>query len=92
MGKYIEKSLKELQLDYLDMYSVHAPFGVFRGDSTDYTEMQRDDSTDHLKIWKVKNKLLYSISRRNYNSHTPKKKFNVPVSSFIFTGDVMISI
>lgn len=61
MEKYIREALKKLQLDYIDMYSIHAPFGVFQGDSTDYTKMQRDDSTDHLKIWKVKIVKLYNV-------------------------------
>lgn len=40
------------------MYLMHTPFGVFKDGKSQYTEMKRDDSTDHLKIWKVNIKLL----------------------------------
>lgn len=35
---------------------------MFKNGKTDYTEMPRDDSTDHLKIWKVNIK----FKRTNY--------------------------
>jgi len=50
---YIKQSLKDLQLDYIDMYLIHLPIGLFKNDKTLYSDMELDKSTDHLNIWKV---------------------------------------
>lgn len=60
---YIKESLENFQLEYLDMYLVHLPFGVFKDDKSEYSDMKRDDGTDHVKIWKVK----ISLRRLKWN-------------------------
>jgi len=50
----LKKSLTDLQLDYVDLYLVHTPFGVIAGkEKTDLASMKIDHSTDHLATWKV---------------------------------------
>ena len=56
--KYIKRSLDKLQLDYLDMYLVHVPFGfVERGEELHPTNedgtILLDKTTNHVEIWKV---------------------------------------
>jgi diketogulonate reductase-like aldo/keto reductase len=56
--KYITKSLKALQLDYVDLYLIHIPIGIQeKGDRlwpTDETgTIPIDKSTDHISLWKV---------------------------------------
>lgn len=50
----LKKSLEDLQLDYIDLYLVHVPFGMISGDDkTKVMEMKLDFNTDHLATWKV---------------------------------------
>ncbi|CAL4166400.1 unnamed protein product, partial [Meganyctiphanes norvegica] len=54
--KHLRASLNDLQLDYVDLFLVHMPFGLKRkvGDSSsDIGNMQMDFSTDHIAIWKM---------------------------------------
>lgn len=54
--KWIKRSLCNLQLSYLDLYLVHAPFG-FEDDGKDLHphdetgQIRMDVKTDHLKVW-----------------------------------------
>lgn len=53
----LRKSLTDLQLEYLDLYLIHVPFGVppndgqFLLESNGDFKIERD--TDHVAIWKV---------------------------------------
>lgn len=56
---YLRKSLERLQLEYLDLYLVHGPFGM-QADPTGEVLLLSEDgcpvldpTTDHLAIWKV---------------------------------------
>lgn len=53
----IKKSLKNLQLDYLDMYLVHGPFSFIDGDEflpkDENGKIIMDLDTDHVTLWKV---------------------------------------
>lgn len=57
--KYIRRSLDLLQVDYVDLYLVHTPFGFkdVEGNLHPVTpegNIDLDLTTDHLAIWKVK--------------------------------------
>ena len=66
--KFIKKSLSALQLDYLDLYLIHAPFGLIGQHDLDI--FPRDDNglvvldmlTDLISLWKVKSTLDSNIN------------------------------
>ncbi len=66
--KFIKKSLAALQLDYLDLYLIHAPFGLIGQHDLDI--FPRDDNglvvldmlTDLISLWKVKSTLDSNIN------------------------------
>lgn len=55
--KWIEKSLGDLQLEYLDLYLIHTPFGFAKSDGYELYPLDDDDlvkldyGTDHVKVW-----------------------------------------
>ncbi|KAL3286151.1 hypothetical protein HHI36_000663 [Cryptolaemus montrouzieri] len=56
--KYLKRSLENLQVDYVDLYLIHAPFGLpdFEGDfppKGNDGNVILDMSTDHIAIWKA---------------------------------------
>nr|CAI5867704.1 unnamed protein product [Callosobruchus analis] len=64
--RFLRRSLEALQLDYVDMYLIHVPFTLveyvgpngtphvgFKEDGT----VDMDESTDHIAIWKILEKL-----------------------------------
>lgn len=52
----MKKSLKNLQLDYVDMYLVHTPFSLIAGETSALGDMKSDLSTDHLAVWEMMEK------------------------------------
>lgn len=55
--KYLNRSLENLGLGYIDMYLIHVPFAVIEGDN--YTALALNDhrvheDVDHVAVWKVK--------------------------------------
>lgn len=56
--KFIKLSLENLQVDYVDVYLVHVPFGFkdVEGDMHPMTaegEIDLDLTTNHVAVWKV---------------------------------------
>lgn len=57
MEPTLRKSLADLQLDYIDLYLIHVPFGIIMGDG-DFKRDENgliavDPNTDHTAVWKV---------------------------------------
>ena len=54
--KYLRMSLADLQLEYVDLYLVHVPFGLPETDG-DFKRLENGDleiaDTDHIETWKV---------------------------------------
>lgn len=49
---YLESSLKNLQLDYADLYLIHSPDGI-KQIPENKEDVQMDYSVDHTAVWKV---------------------------------------
>ncbi|XP_014219296.1 alcohol dehydrogenase [NADP(+)] B-like [Copidosoma floridanum] len=73
--KYLKLSLKDLGLDYVDMYLVHTPFGVEEGPNNaplDKNGLALFEHVDHKALWKameaqVKAGRAKSIGLSNFN-------------------------
>lgn len=91
---YLRKSLERLQLQYLDLYLIHGPFGM-QADSTGESLGLSEDgcptldlTTDHLAIWKEMERmvdlgLVRSLGVSNFNLQQVRrlvKAARVPVS------------
>lgn len=58
MEVYLNRSLEDLGLDYVDMYLIHYPFGENRLDDLEARYLKDgsvdlDITTDHIAIWEV---------------------------------------
>lgn len=57
MEATLKNSLADLQLDYIDLYLIHVPFGIVMGDDGFKRDEDGlivvDPNTDHLAVWKV---------------------------------------
>lgn len=58
--KFLQLQLKRLQMDYVDLYLIHVPFGFFC-DPEKLTpivksngEYELDSKTNHVETWKVR--------------------------------------
>lgn len=80
--KWIKRSLCNLQLTYLDLYLVHAPFAFEDAEDLHPTDekgdIRIDTSTDHLKIWSAMEKQVLegrtkAIGLSNFNIFQIKK-------------------
>uniref|UniRef100_A0A1A9WDK8 NADP-dependent oxidoreductase domain-containing protein n=1 Tax=Glossina brevipalpis TaxID=37001 RepID=A0A1A9WDK8_9MUSC len=85
MESTIKNSLADLQLDYVDLYLIHVPFGLFlendffKRDADGLLEI--DLSTDHIAIWKKMEHLLAlgltkSIGLSNFNQKQIERVLN----------------
>lgn len=53
--KYLKKSLTDLKLEYVDMYLIHAPWGIKEGDGFDKKEGSGPavfEVVDHVALWR----------------------------------------
>ncbi|GJQ76408.1 hypothetical protein Trydic_g2124 [Trypoxylus dichotomus] len=64
VNKYLRRSLRNLQLDYVDLYLVHVPFAfkdIEEGGSYPHTadgSIDLDMTTDHVAVWKAMEEAL----------------------------------
>ncbi|XP_011860325.1 PREDICTED: 1,5-anhydro-D-fructose reductase isoform X2 [Vollenhovia emeryi] len=92
--KWLERSLSNLQLSYLDLYLVHTPFayedaGEVLHPFNDKGEIRIDTNTDHLEIWSVMEKQVLegrtkAIGLSNFNIAQIKRILNnakLPISN-----------
>lgn len=49
---YIKASLKNLQLDYVDLYLIHSPEGI-KSIPAKKEQVEMDTTVDHSAVWKV---------------------------------------
>lgn len=81
----LRNSLADLQLDYIDLYLIHLPFGLFaengdlKRDENGLIEI--DPSTDHIAVWKKMENLLdlgiaKSIGLSNFNKKQIQRVLN----------------
>lgn len=57
---FLDLSLKDLKLDYVDMYLIHLPYGLER--TADFRPLRDENgtfvidfTTNHFEIWRVSN-------------------------------------
>ncbi|KAL3286148.1 hypothetical protein HHI36_000660 [Cryptolaemus montrouzieri] len=77
VAKYLKRSLENLQVGYVDLYLIHAPFGLQDSEGDYYIKDSDgnpyfDMSTDHIAIWKameeqVEAGLTKAIGLSNFN-------------------------
>ncbi|KAL0127386.1 hypothetical protein PUN28_005582 [Cardiocondyla obscurior] len=92
--KWLERSLSNLQLSYLDLYLIHTPFayGDVEGELHPFNEKGEiiiDPDTDHLAIWSVMEKQVMegrtkAIGLSNFNVAQIERILNhatLPVSN-----------
>ncbi|KAL3286149.1 hypothetical protein HHI36_000661 [Cryptolaemus montrouzieri] len=75
--KYLKRSLENLQVEYIDLYLIHGPYGLpdFEGDfppKDSNGNIILDMSTDHIAIWKAMEEqvdagLAKAIGLSNFN-------------------------
>lgn len=51
--QYLSSSLKNLQLDYVDLYLIHSPEGI-KQIPENKDEVKMDSTVDHAAIWRVR--------------------------------------
>ncbi|XP_044783881.1 dihydrodiol dehydrogenase 3 isoform X2 [Bubalus bubalis] len=78
----LEKSLKDLQLDYVDLYIIHQPVALMPGETlfpTDENGKPMFDSVDLCRTWECKDAgLTKSIGVSNFNHKQLEKILNKP--------------
>ncbi|KAG8317959.1 hypothetical protein J6590_013094 [Homalodisca vitripennis] len=77
--EYLQKQLKALQLEYVDLYLIHHPAGInadevikHEGNTVDNTGLKLDMTTDHVALWmemekQVDDGLTKAIGLSNFN-------------------------
>lgn len=76
----LKQSLKKLQLDYVDLYLIHHPFGLkYPTGNFSFSSAELDPTTDHVAVWKVLpspclilRKLNKAVFFRNWRSKLTK--------------------
>ena len=91
--KYLKKSLRDLQLDYLDLYLIHAPFAFVEEENNLHPEDENgqikiDSTNDIVAVWEEMEKqvvdgLTKAIGLSNFNTKQIDRILNaarVPIS------------
>ena len=72
VNEYCQYSLKNLGLDYVDLYLIHTPIGLHRDEKTKFIKLYDggkviyDKDTDLVGVWREMERLVRSSTNQGY--------------------------